>query len=224
MTNKCSIIFVGPPGCGKGTQASFLKDKYDFTVFSAGDELRKEVASGSDLGKEIKSISDSGNLVSDDIINKMAENFVENSPSNRLLFDGFPRKISQAEALEDILFSDNGWKVRVCYFKINDDMILDRILYRFACADCGLGYNEKTARPKVDGVCDRCGSKNFTRRSDDNEESIKGRLNNYRTMTDPIIDYYKKKGILDVIDASLDFDDVSDQVKKVVEFVLDKCC
>jgi adenylate kinase len=216
------MVFVGPPGCGKGTQASFLRSDSGFKVFSAGEELRKEIASGSDLGLEIKSICDSGGLVSDDIINVMVDNFVANAPTNRLLFDGYPRKVSQAEALDRVLAQDSGWLLEVCYFQISDEIIADRILHRFSCAKCNSVYNERTARPKVDGVCDCCGSTEFNKRNDDNEDSIKKRLETYRLMTESIIDFYKERGILNVIDAGLSFHEVSQQMRNVMGLVLEK--
>jgi adenylate kinase len=222
MPSKCAIVFVGPPGCGKGTQASFLQNKFGFKVFSAGEELRREIASGSALGLEIKDVCGSGGLVSDDIINTMVENFVANAPTSRLLFDGYPRKVSQAEALDRVLVRDGGWLLEACYFRISDEAIAERILHRFSCAKCGTVYNEKTVLPMVDGVCDHCGSTEFNKRNDDNEDSIKKRLETYRLMTESIIDFYDKRGILSVIDASLNSVEVAWQMKDVVGLVLEK--
>jgi adenylate kinase len=216
------LVFVGPPGCGKGTQASFLQKDYEFVAFAAGDELRKEIASGSELGLEIKGICDSGGLVSDSVINVMVDNFVAKTSANRLLFDGYPRKVSQAEALDEVFAKDSDWLLEVCYFQISNESIADRILHRFSCAGCGCVYNERTARPRVEGVCDKCGSKEFSKRNDDNEESIMKRLETYRLMTASIIDFYKERGILNIIDASLGFAEVSQQVEKVVKCVLEK--
>ncbi|MDR3285315.1 MAG: nucleoside monophosphate kinase [Holosporales bacterium] len=218
MINKYfAIILIGPPGCGKGTQAAFLREK-GFAHFAAGDELRKEITSDSDLGKEIKKIYDEGKLVSDDIMNEITRNFVDRSGSTRLLFDGFPRKVSQADFLQSFLIdlvSNGDITVKACFFDIKEDVVAVRVVDRFCCAKCGAIYNRKTMSI-TDFCCPNCGSNEILRRTDDNEEAVVKRIKTYRIETQPVLDFYEKLGILKVIDASLSVKEVSKKIEKII--------
>jgi adenylate kinase len=150
----------------------------------------------------------------------MSKRFVEAAASERLLFDGFPRKVFQAEFLDTVIPPDCA--VCACSFEVSDSLIIERVLHRFSCARCGRIYNDKTSAPKVDGVCDHCGSKEFKRRNDDNEESMRQRLENYRTVTSPMLNFYRERGILERIDASVDVSCVSSCVERLVYDVLQK--
>jgi adenylate kinase len=217
---KCVVIFIGPPGCGKGTQAGLLVEKLGFASFSAGDELRKEIASGSDLGQEISKICDAGGLVPDDVVNTMAKKFIDTASGDRLLFDGFPRKVPQAEFLRDAI--PGHWPVCACSFRIDDELVIERILCRFSCAKCGYIYNSKTRMPTVEGKCDFCGSTDFTRRNDDNEESMRQRLNNYKTVTNPMLALFSELGILHEVDASCEVPAVSQRIADLTGVLLEK--
>ncbi|MDR0625237.1 MAG: nucleoside monophosphate kinase [Holosporales bacterium] len=214
LSSKCVVILIGPPGCGKGTQAGMLKELYEVESFCAGDELRKETASGSDLGKEIAQICDAGRLVPDRIVNLMAKKFVDNTASSRLLFDGFPRTAEQANFLINSL--EKQWPVCACSFYVDDEVVMDRILHRFSCTKCGTIYNSKTKKPRIDGVCDNCGSKEFTHRNDDNEEAMKKRLDNYRTITNPMLKLFADLGVLHEIDSSREVAEVSGSMKDLI--------
>lgn len=213
-----AVILVGPPGCGKGTQASRLCTEKDFFAFSTGDAIRAEIASQSSLGLKLKAVCDAGGLVSDDIVLEMLKKVVDNLNTNKVLFDGFPRTIAQARSLSQLL--DNNWKIRVYYFAVDDETVCERILGRFSCQSCGQGYNDKTLLPKVDGVCDKCGGTSFVRRSDDNMETLKSRLENYKQMTDPIVEFYKDAELLEELDASANIDEVWKRFSKSVDVFL----
>lgn len=215
--NKFAIVFVGPPGCGKGTQASLLCKEKDFHAFSTGDEIRKEIATGSAFGNKLKQICDKGELVSDDIILNMVKNFIDHLDTNRVLFDGFPRTISQAENLNHLLLSDELWNVRVFDFHVDDEIVFNRILGRFSCKACGQGYNDKTLKTKVAGICDKCGGTDFIRRDDDNEKTLMNRLKAYKTMIHPIIDFYKNLGVLETVEASLNIDVVWSRISASID-------
>lgn len=221
MLKNCpyAIIFIGPPGSGKGTQASILRQKFNFFSFSTGNELRKEIDKKSVLGLKIKKIYDEGALVPDDIVVEMAKKVLEQEGINKVLFDGFPRTLEQAKSLSLFLECKN-WFVRVFYFDLDTKVILDRIAGRFSCKICNQGYNEKTLKPKVDGVCDNCGGCEFVWRDDDKRETVLKRLDFYEKMTSPIVDYYKKKNIAYRVDASLSADQVSEKVIASVEEML----
>jgi adenylate kinase len=179
--------------------------------------LRAEVASGSPLGQEAKKIMDAGQLVSDAIVIGMIDGRT-NKPdtANGVIFDGFPRTVAQAEAL-DAMLAKKGKKIdAVVELKVDDAALVERISGRFTCAKCGTGYHDKFARPKKDGICDKCGSTEFTRRADDNAETVKARLVAYRQQTAPILPYYQAKGLLHSVDGMADMSEVAGQIDRVL--------
>ncbi len=190
-----NLIMLGPPGAGKGTQAKRIEEKFGSVQLSTGDMLRAEVASGSELGKMVEGLINSGGLVSDDLIVKMISGRIaQDDCKNGFILDGFPRTIPQADALGEMLAENNCAIDHCIVIEADDDDLVDRITKRFTCADCGAGYNDKFQRPKVENVCDKCGSSNFSRRKDDNEETVRTRLEAYHEQTKPIIAYYAEKG------------------------------
>ena len=212
-----NLILLGPPGAGKGTQAKKLTDERGLVQLSTGDMLRAEVASGSPLGVEAKKIMDAGQLVSDAIVIGMIDGRT-NKPdtANGVIFDGFPRTVAQAEAL-DAMLAKKGKKIdAVVELKVDDAALVERISGRFTCAKCGTGYHDKFARPKKDGICDKCGSTEFTRRADDNAETVKARLVAYRQQTAPILPYYQAKGLLHSVDGMADMSEVAKQIDRVL--------
>ncbi|GHS91188.1 adenylate kinase [Alphaproteobacteria bacterium] len=219
MRERSVLIFIGPPGCGKGTQALLVCERFSFSAFSTGNAIRKEIESGSDFGKELQKDSSAGALVSDEFVTKMVQKVIESSGANRILFDGFPRNLTQAESLEKIL-APREEAIGVFHFCIEDKLVVDRILGRFACSRCQKEYNDKTMKPVVEGVCDRCGNKDFTRRQDDTLETVKSRLKNYKELTEPVVQFYETRGVVSEIDASLDVEAVFEQISAVLQNVV----
>lgn len=208
-----NLILIGPPGAGKGTQAKEIEKRHGVVQLSTGDMLRAAVKSGSDIGRRAKAVMDKGQLVSDDIVTKIvAERIDEPDCKNGFILDGFPRTLPQAAALEAILEAKGRRIDAVIELKVDDQKLLERIVGRFTCAKCGTGYHEKFKRPRADGVCDVCGSKDFTRRADDNAETVRTRLMAYYRETAPIIGYYFTKELLKPIDAMAPIDDVTKKI------------
>ncbi len=193
------VILLGPPGAGKGTQAKRLEEKYGLVQLSTGDMLRAERNSGSALGRKVQAIMDAGQLVPDDIIIDLIADRIDRLGGKGFILDGFPRTVPQAEAL-DRLLRDKGQKLdRVIEMTVDD-----------------ASYHDRHHRPKVDGVCDGCGSHDFVRRADDNPEAVKIRLEAYRRQTAPILPYYRKKGILRQVDGMADIDSVGRQIEAIL--------
>ncbi len=189
------LILLGPPGAGKGTQAQLLMKRYGIPQLSTGDMLRASVKAGTPLGVEVKSIMESGALVPDDLIVRLISDRLGDSDClNGFILDGFPRTEAQATSLDQML-SDRGISLD-CVVSITVDQraLVDRIIGRFTCKSCGIGYHDTLNRPRVDGVCDACGGKEFFRREDDKVETVVARLTAYIQQTAPIIPYYKEKG------------------------------
>ena len=211
------IILMGPPGGGKGTQAKRIQERYGIVQLSTGDMLRAAVAAGTAVGKQAKAVMDAGKLVSDDILVAMiAERISQPDCANGFILDGFPRTTPQAEALDKLL-ADKGMALdKVVEVAVPDERLIERITGRFTCAKCGEGYHDKFKQPKKPGVCDVCGSTDFTRRADDNAETVKARLKAYHAQTAPLLPYYEKKGLLMVIDGDRDMDVVTADLIKIL--------
>ncbi len=197
------LVFTGAPGCGKGTQARLLKEKVNICHLSTGEMLRAEAAKATPLGLEIKKLLDAGSFVTDEMIIKMVSQRIdEDDCKNGFILDGFPRTLPQAEALEDLL-AKKGIKLdAVIEIQVPDEIIMERILGRYACMTCGEGYHDKFHKPKVYGVCDKCGGTDFYRRLDDNRTTVQNRLVNYRVYTYPTIPYFEQKGLLRCVDGT----------------------
>ncbi|MDH3660750.1 MAG: adenylate kinase [Alphaproteobacteria bacterium] len=211
------LILLGPPGAGKGTQATRIKDKYQIAHLSTGDMLRGAVAAGTEVGKQAKVVMDAGNLVSDDImISLIEERTTEADCANGYLLDGFPRTVAQAAALDDLLQSKGQKLDAVVEIAVDDEALIGRITGRYSCANCGAGYHDEFQKPKQEGVCDTCGGTEFKRRSDDNEEAVRTRLTAYHGQTAPLLPYYRNKSVLKTVDGMADIDAVTDQVFKEI--------
>lgn len=215
------LILLGPPGGGKGTQAKRLMDKYGLVQLSTGDMLRAAVASGSEVGKKAKAVMDAGQLVSDDIVIAIIDERLDQADTkNGVIFDGFPRTVAQAQAL-DAMMTRKGRKLDFAIeIRVPDAPIVERITGRFTCAKCGAGYHDKFQRPKTDGVCDVCGAREFTRRADDNAETVNKRLAAYHEQTAPLLPYYDKQGKLKVVDGTQDIAVVTKALEALLDGVL----
>ncbi len=213
-----NIILLGPPGAGKGAQSAMLEDRYGLKQLSTGDMLRAAVASGSELGRQAKSIMEAGQLVPDDVmIGLISERIDQPDCRDGFILDGFPRSVPQAEALDRML-AEKGLKLdAVIELEVDENALIDRIVHRFSCARCGAGYNDKFKLPKVDGVCDECGSTEFVRRPDDNPETMQKRLDAYHKQTAPILPYYGERGILRGVDGMASMPEVFQQIEQVVQ-------
>lgn len=212
------IIFMGPPGGGKGTQAQRLEDTFGIKQLSTGDMLRAAVAAGTELGKQAKAVMDAGQLVSDDLmIGLISERVDQPDCANGFILDGFPRTIPQAEALEKLM-ADKGIPLdAVIELRVPDELLVERITGRFACAKCGRGYHDTYQRPKVEGVCDACGSTEFKRRADDNAETVVSRLEAYHRQTAPVLAHFEKTGKVHVVDGTKDIDQVTADLVSILE-------
>ena len=211
-----NIVLLGPPGCGKGTQAKRLQDRFGMVQLSTGEMLRAEVASGSGLGAEVKAIIEEGRLVPDEmIVGMIAKQIEDPSFQDGYILDGFPRTVPQAEALDEILVTSNADVDRVIEFSVDDDAMVKRITGRYACDKCSAGYHDEFLKPSTDGVCDKCGGTKFSRRADDNEETVRSRLVEYHEQTAPIIGYYADKGVLVSIDGMGEIDEVTKQLESL---------
>ncbi len=213
-----NMILLGPPGAGKGTQAEYLVEHYGLVQLSTGDMLRAEVKSGSDLGKKAKELMDAGSLVPDDlIIDMISGQMDQHKDAKGVILDGFPRTTAQAEALDKMLGEKGLSMDHVIQMEVDEDAVVERISGRFSCSECGAGYHDSFNQTKKEGVCDRCGSTGFTRRADDNAETVRSRLQAYREQTAPILPYYDSRGSLNTIDGMGSMDEVFDQIKEIVE-------
>lgn len=212
-----NLILLGPPGAGKGTQARRLQDAHGLIQLSTGDMLRAAVSAGTDVGKEAKAVMERGDLVSDDIIIRMISDRIdEDDCKNGFILDGFPRTTAQAEALDSML-QEKGLELNhVIELGVDEEALVERITGRYSCANCGQGYHDSFQKPSKEGVCDNCGATEFKRRADDNEETVRSRMQAYRDQTAPILPYYKAKGVLSRVDGMANIDVVTKQLEQTI--------
>jgi adenylate kinase len=213
-----NLVLFGPPGAGKGTQAKRLEDKYEIAQLSTGEMLRAEVAKQTDIGREADAIMKRGELVPDMLITSMISARLDQGDCrNGFILDGFPRTVGQAEALDDALAAKRLKLDHVLSIEVEDEAMIERIVGRFTCASCGEGYHDSFKRPKVEGVCDVCGSTQFERRSDDNPETVRQRLKAYHLETEPVLRYYEKQGLVQTVDGMGSIDEVTSQLYAKIE-------
>ena len=214
-----NIILIGPPGAGKGTQARIIMDERGLVQLSTGDMLRAAVAAETEVGKAADAIMKSGGLVSDDIVNGVVDERLDQDDvrQNGAIFDGFPRTTPQAKALDAMLAAKGLTLDAVVNIQVDDDAMVGRIAGRFTCANCGEGYHDDDKRPTVEGVCDKCGATEFKRRKDDNAETVRARLVEYHAETAPLIAYYEATGKLKNVDGMADINDVTAAIKAALD-------
>jgi adenylate kinase len=212
-----NIILLGPPGAGKGTQAARLQAERGMIQLSTGDMLREARASGSPIGGRVKAIMDAGELVSDAIVTALIAERLDAASDKGAIFDGFPRTKAQAEAL-DLLLAERGRRLdHVIELAVNEEALVERITGRFTCAGCGTGYHDSFRPTKMPGVCDVCGSTEFKRRPDDNEQTVRTRMEEYRAKTAPILPFYDAKGLVRRIDGMASVEEVGAAIDAILD-------
>ncbi len=212
-----NIIFIAPPAAGKGTASELLVERFGYEHISTGDMLREAIASGSELGNEVKSIMEQGQLVSDEIVIALLKEKIEEIKGKSFILDGFPRTLPQAEELNTI-FQEEGIDNYVAIFlDVSEELAMQRSLGRITCSKCGTIFHRyfESKKPKVEGVCDNCGAELISR-SDDNEESFKKRFETYISNSKAILDYYKDKNRLEIINANREAQESIVDIEKVI--------
>ncbi len=213
-----NIILLGPPGAGKGTQASKLVADRGMVQLSTGDMLRAAVKAGTPIGLKAKAVMDAGELVSDEIVSGLiGEKLDSMAATEGAIFDGYPRTEAQAHSLDEILASRGRSLDHVIELEVNEDALVERITGRYTCANCGEGYHDRFKLPKVEGTCDKCGSTEFKRRPDDNEETVRTRMAEYRAKTAPILPIYEARGLVQRVDGMADMADVSAAISGILD-------
>ncbi len=212
-----NFVFLGMPGAGKGTQAKIISKKYNIPHISTGDILREAVANKTELGIQAKKYMDEGALVPDElVVSLVKERIIQPDCEKGFILDGFPRNLEQAKILEEMLEEIKKTLDAVFFFSLDEEVVVKRLTARRVCSNCGAVYNMIYNPPKVEGVCDICGGRLITR-DDDKEETVRNRLRTYNKDTAPLIDYYKKKGLLYTIDASLSVNDVTKEIERHIK-------
>lgn len=212
-----NIILLGPPGAGKGTQAARLVDEYAMVQLSTGDMLRAAVKAGTPTGLQAKAIMDSGGLVSDEVVSDLIGEALDALDlKTGVIFDGYPRTAAQALALDGILSSRGRILDYVIELEVDEDALVERITGRFTCAKCNEGYHDTFKQPAVAGVCDTCGSTEFKRRPDDNEETVRTRMAEYRGKTEPILPIYEARGLLRRVDGMANIAHVNEAIEALM--------
>ena len=213
-----NLILLGAPGAGKGTQAQRIAEAFGIVQLSTGDMLRAEARSGTPIGRQADEIMKAGRLVPDDMIIDLIDIRVDRDDCRRgFILDGFPRTLPQAIALDEMLTKRQLKLDSVISIEVDDEAMVERISGRFTCAKCGQGYHDRFKQPKVDGVCDVCGSTEFTRRADDNVETVRQRLKAYHSQTKPIIAHYYARGLVRRVDGMREIDEVTAEILAVLD-------
>ena len=212
-----NIILLGPPGAGKGTQAARLQAERGMVQLSTGDMLRWAVAAGTPVGLQAKAVMERGELVSDAIVSALIGERLDAAAEQGAIFDGFPRTRAQAEAL-DVLLGERGRHLdHVIELAVDEDELVKRIVGRFTCAKCGTGYHDTFRPTQVTGVCDVCGSTEFKRRPDDNEQTVRTRMAEYRAKTAPILPFYEARGLVRRVNGMGPIDEVATEIDAILD-------
>jgi len=213
MTKRI-IILLGLPGSGKGTQAAILSNELLLPHISTGDIFRKMISEGSEESKLLAEYMNEGKLVPVDLVNKIVKKFIRSDEcKGGCILDGYPRTLSQAEYLIENIDAE----INVIFFKVEDDVVMKRVLGRMNCASCGRIYNKYFDNPKKEGICDECKSTEFLSRSDDDEVTVLSRIEEYRKETLPLVEYYQHKGRFFTVNADGSKQDVIDEMAKIIK-------
>ena len=207
------LIMFGPPGAGKGTQADILGRRYGIKKISTGDALRAVIRSGSELGEQVKALMDEGKFVPDEIVTEIIRDRVASPDcANGCILDGFPRNLAQAEELVGMGIRVN----KALLINVPDDVLVDRVQGRVVCDKCGTSYRLKNNPPAAEGVCDKCGGR-LEARKDDRPEAVRARLKVYHDLTDPVVEFYRNRGVLSEIDGTASIDEATAEILKILE-------
>lgn len=207
------VIFLGPPGAGKGTQGKKIAKKIDLPHIAIGDIFRTIIKTSTSEAELINNYVKQGELIPNEIVNQVIKNFLLSSEyKNGYILDGYPRNLEQAKFFESFIKE----KIKIIYFDVPDELLIKRVLGRYSCKNCGKIYNNYFLQPKTDNVCDVCGSSTFDYRKDDNEEVIKKRIEVYKTETYPLIDYYKNSGNFYIVNGSKNEQEIEIDIQKIL--------
>ena len=213
-----NIIFIAPPASGKGTQSTLLEERYRYYHISTGDLLRAEIEKKNEFGTKIENIISKGELVSDEIITKLLKNELENIKHQKFILDGYPRNLNQAKVLNQLFDELNLKNYVTIYLELDADTAIKRALGRMICTHCGASYNKyfQNLMPKENGICDKCHNE-LVQRDDDNEQTLKARFETFINVTNPLLEYYKEKNKLHIVDASLSTEEIFKNIEKILE-------
>ncbi len=211
------IILLGPPGAGKGTQAKRLEQTRGMVQMSTGDMLRSAREAGTPVGLMVREVMDRGELVSDAIVSALIGEHLDQAQDKGAIFDGYPRTRHQAEALEILLGERSRALDHVIELAVDEEALVERITGRFTCATCGAGYHDRFKLPKVEAICDVCGGHEFVRRPDDNEQTVRTRMAEYRAKTAPILPFYEEKGLVRRVDGMGGVDEVATAIDAILD-------
>jgi adenylate kinase len=211
------LILLGPPGAGKGTQAQRLVQKYGIPQLSTGDMLRAAVKAGTEVGQRAEAVMNAGKLVSNDIVNAIVSERIDaDDCANGFILDGYPRTLVQADSVEEMLARKGIALDTVIELQVDDEVLVDRISGRYSCADCGTVYHDTLMKPATECVCDKCGSKEFKHRADDQADKVWVRLQAYYKETSPLIGYYYAKEKLTTVDGLKSIEDVAADIDEIL--------